>query len=139
MQTWITDKNYRISASNLDNKRLGVQIYEGIHVLSSLLNINDKLVNPKRSVVNHPVAKFWKGYELDLLNYISIHMDEWLKRGYTTQINIQNYRILVYFISLNLKYMFNCSNHKMNEDLIKLHKQILINKKPEYYKEKWRI
>lgn len=58
MQTFITDKNYSISASNLDNKRLGAQIYEGIHILASLLDVNDKLVTPKRSVKNHPVAKF---------------------------------------------------------------------------------
>lgn len=47
MQTWITDKDFFKSAANLDRRRLGAQLYEGIHVLASLLEVNDKLVTPK--------------------------------------------------------------------------------------------
>jgi hypothetical protein len=53
MQTFIPDYNFYRSACNLDTKRLGSQIYEAIHILASLLYVNDKLVNPKRNVKNH--------------------------------------------------------------------------------------
>lgn len=144
MQTWITHTDYRTSASNLDNKMLGAQIYEGIHVLSSLLNVNDKLVNPKRSVINHPVAKFWKGYECDLYCYVFYHIEEWMNgRGYRTEINMKNLDIILDKLNKLIEIEGGCiiveQNPKINEDLIKLHKQVLVNKKPEYYKEKWRI
>jgi hypothetical protein len=67
MQTWLTDSDFSLSASNLDTKRLNAQIYEGIHILSSLLDVNDKLINPKRNVKNHPASKLWVGYQKQLL------------------------------------------------------------------------
>lgn len=77
MQIFITDNNFYESAKNLDTKRLLSQIYEAIQILASLLNINDKLVNPKRNVKNHPVAKLWMGYESHLFKYLKIHIIVW--------------------------------------------------------------
>lgn len=132
MQTWILNHNFHVSASKLDRRRLGAQIYEGIHVLSSLLGVNDKLVTPKRSVINHPVSKFWKGYELDLLCYIRYHMIEWYKRGYKSEINEKNYLFLYKELSKN-DFEHIGSNPKITDNLIKLHKQILINKDQNLY------
>lgn len=134
MQTWITNLDYSLSAKNLDSKRLGAQMYEGIHILASLLEVSDKLVTPKRSVKNHPVAKFWDGYELDLLCYIRYHMLEWYNRGYSSVINEKNY-LFLYSIVSKLDYKYIGQNSKITENLIKLHKQILINKNTKYYIE----
>jgi hypothetical protein len=88
MQTWITDKDFYKSASNLSRQHLQAQIYEGIHILASLLDVNDKLVNPKRNVKNHSASKLWIGYEVKLLNYIMIHIREWkINRNYKCAVN----------------------------------------------------
>lgn len=71
MQTWITDTDIAVSAHNLDRQRLCAQLYEGIHILASLCGANDKLVNPKRDVSNHPAAKVWRGREEALCFYLS--------------------------------------------------------------------
>jgi len=133
MQTFITDFDYNKSAKNLDRQRLGSQIYEGIHILSSLIGVNDQLVNPKRSVINHPVAKFWAGYEFDLLAYIASHMLEWYDRGYKSDINSRNYEMIYSVIYDDTSILKTESNPKITPDLIKLHKAVLIQKKPEYY------
>jgi hypothetical protein len=79
--------DYRTSASSLDRQRLCAQLYEGIHILSSLLCVNSILVTPKRSVVNHPISKYWEGNDTSLLTYLEVHLMEWLARGYTSKIN----------------------------------------------------
>jgi hypothetical protein len=133
MQTWITDKDFSKSAANLDRRRLGAQLYEGVHVLASLLEVNDKLVNPKRSVANHPVAKFWKGCEASLLKYIAIHLLEWSKRGYKHGINFENFTIL--WKTTIGRDIFN--SPAITDDLIKLHRHILLKKDFEFYSEKF--
>jgi len=136
MQTWITDFNFLKSAKNLDRKRLQAQIYEGIHILSSLLNVNDKLVNPKGSVKNHPVAKLWENYENELFNYIDIHMAV-IDPYYIEKNNIN---------TLNFLLLADIGKFHINEqliipwitpELIRVHRSILIQKKPEYYRKKW--
>lgn len=134
MQTWITDRDYRESASNLDRQRLGAQIYEGIHILASLIGVNDKLVTPKRSVANHPVAKFWKGCEVELYGYISAHMLEWSSRGYKSDINFRNF-VMIFNELKERKNIFN--DPAIFNDLIKLHKHILLQKNYEFYSEKF--
>jgi len=130
MQTWILDKNYAVSASQLDRRRLGAQIYEGIHVLASLLEVNDKLVTPKRSVKNHPVAKFWQDYEYGLYWYVHAHFVEWCKRGYKSDINRRN---MIFLLDYALDKNSETVNPKITDNLIKLHKQVLRNKDEEFY------
>jgi len=140
MQTWITDFSFSKSAQNLDNKRLHTQIYEGIHIFASLLDINNKLVNPKRSIKNHPTAKLWKGYELNLWIYIYFHRMEWKNRGYKNTITEKNIMIIVKYL-----YKFNDNNlaYKngnpdwITEELVTTHRSVLIQKKPEHYRKLW--
>jgi hypothetical protein len=134
MQTWITDKDFSKSAANLDGRRLGAQLYEGIHVLASLLDVNDKLTTPKRSVANHPVAKFWKGCEAELYGYLSAHLLEWRKRGYKTEKNFIN--LIMIFKSMAEKNN-TFGDPLITGDLIKLHRHILLKKDFEFYSEKF--
>jgi hypothetical protein len=106
VQTRITDKDFYKSASNLSRQHLQAQIYEGIHILASLLDVNDKLVNPKRNVKNHPASKLWMGYELNLLNYIMIHIREWkINRKYKCPVNEKNYYIIHDVLFINVLLM----------------------------------
>lgn len=137
MQTWITDSNFLKSAKNLDKKRLHSQIYEGIHILASLLNCNNKLINPKRSVKNHPAAKLWSGYENELFNYIDIHMAV-IDPCYIIKNNINtlNLLLLVDIGKFHINEQFVIPNW-ITPELIRVHRSVLIQKKPEYYREKW--
>jgi hypothetical protein len=140
MQTWITDYDFYKSANNLDNKRLFANIYEAIHILSSLLNVNNKLVNPKRNVSNHPVSKLWVGYEKSLLNYIMFHLKTWcIDRKYKSNINKKNYDMLAREIFYNeknekIKKQDESNKYWITDNLIKTHKSILINKNNNYRK-----
>lgn len=143
MQTWITDFNFTKSALNLDKKRFYAQIYEAIHILASLLDVNDKLVNPKRSVKNHPAAKLWKTDEDVLLHYIKCHSHIWkinlkMPLGYYRKtITGRNIKILNKIIK-NKQFNFKDEYPKwITEKLITTHRSVLIQKKPDYYKHLW--
>lgn len=45
----------------------------------------------KLGFVHHPVVRMWVGYESALKEYITAHIDEWIKRGYTN--NMQRYEV----------------------------------------------
>jgi hypothetical protein len=134
MQTWITDYSFMQSAKNLDRQRLGAQIYEGIHILASLIGLNDKLVNPKRDVSNYPQAKLWKGWEGDLYLYILCHLIEWEKRGHKAEISNKN----IAMISWEKKMVIAPQYVPwITPELIIVHRSVLIQKKPEHYKPLW--
>lgn len=129
MQTFITDKDFYKSASNLTRQHLQAQIYEGIHILASLLDVNDKLVNPKRSVKNHPASKLWVGYETELLYYIYCHISEWIdKRGCESKINSLNFILLRKYININWE---NQNPSWITDELIQTHRSVLIQKEIE--------
>lgn len=144
MQTFITNYNFYKSAENLDVKRRMSQIYESIHILASLLDMNDKLINPKRNIKNHPVAKLWEGYETWLFNYITCHIVIWINKSKKTikeileTITIRNYSLL----SIKIKNHFPTFIDKnypywITDKLIKIHRSVLIQKKPDFYKKLW--
>jgi hypothetical protein len=133
MQNWILDKDFYKSASYLDRHRLQANIYENIHGLASLLNLNDKLVNPKRSVSNHPNIKRWKGYINEYFTYICMHVSEWEKRGFKIDINSKNVAIIMKNKS-DIKVV-NKIPDWITDDLIKQHQQILLKKNYEHYKK----
>lgn len=139
MQTWITDYDFYKSASNLDSKSLHINICESIHILASLLNCNDKLVNPKKNVKNHPAAKLWKEYEKSLLVYILQHIQEWkFERKKKCPINEKNYYMLnkeifnkAFFCdaaALGIKKQDESDKYWINDELIKIHRSVLIQK-----------
>lgn len=96
MQTFLVTRDPYQSARYLDPKRLFSQVYEGIHILASLQNMEGQLINPKRSVINHPVARMWDGYEPGLWAYCMAHYDVWSEtHGHQpNSINYQNLLLL---------------------------------------------
>lgn len=140
MQTFITDINFNKSAQNLDRARLGASIYESIHILASLLKVNENLITPKRDVSNHPASKLWIGWEGCLLNYIRIHIGEWRNRGYKSKINFNNYRMLCYEIPY--EYIKKAEGYTIpdwvTKKVIDTHRNCLYRKRPDFYPIEWR-
>lgn len=144
MQSWILDYDFKKSASYLDRHRLQANIFENIHGLASLLNINDKLVNPKRSVANHPNIKRWIGYETEYFCYILGHLIIWDKKFAKNKgdtINSINMCLLSKYINLSEIISILCFNSSLtkpswiNPELIKQHQEILLKKDFEYYSQ----
>lgn len=133
MQTFITDFDFYTSASNLNRQHLQANIYEGIHILASLLDVNDKLVNPKRNVKNHPASKLWVGYEQWLLEYITNHIDLWENKGYRVNINAKNY--LIIFEEIKKIKINEPFPNWITDELIQTHRSVLIQKEIEKEKE----
>ena len=144
MQTFITDKDFYKSAANLDTRRLGAQMYESIHILASLLDCTDKLVNPKRNIKNHPAAQLWERYEQELFYYITSHIYIWVNiRKYESKISRMNLKILEIYNANKLNFFkeYNPEYPKypywITDELIQVHRSVLIQKKSEYYKKLW--
>lgn len=130
MQTFLVHEDYTRSAEALDPKRRFSQIYEGIHILASLLDMNDQLVNPKRSVKNHPVAKLWAGHEAALWDYCITHFNVWSKnkKDVGNTINLQN------LIKLEPRLKGSDITPKAIIQKIPEYRAILSSKDPSYYK-----
>ena len=145
MQNWVLDYDYSISASHLDKKRLMANIYENIHGIASLLNINDKLITSKRNVRNHPNIKRWENNILNYFYYLEQQLKIWDTAFWITKshtINVKNFCLIYVVIVRYLNDEKNCRKFKLynfdkpefiNDDLIKQHKKILYEKNPEFY------
>jgi hypothetical protein len=77
MQTFLPYSDYAQSARVLDRQRLGKQRVETLQLLKANLD-----PAASRGWVNHPAAKMWRSYELNLIAYGVAMCDEWLRRGY---------------------------------------------------------
>ena len=133
MQTFLTDIEFKQSARNLDRARLGSQIYESIHILASLLKVNDKLVTPKRDVSNHPASQLWVGYERELGAYIYTHIEEWINRGYKCDINLRNFHM----VTKGMERGIYVRPMWITKEVIETHRNCLYRKKPDYYPQSW--
>lgn len=125
MQTFITDTNMAISASYLDNKRLGKQRVEALQIFECLIVKETRWKN-------HPAVQMWKGFEGYLLyDYIIRILNEWeLVRKFKNTKCIEKW----------YKYtsLVNILNRQkppwITEKFIEAHRSNLIRKDPNYYK-----
>lgn len=82
MQTFLPYPDFKLSASVLDNKRLGKQRVEAWQIY---LALKPSSLSRWR---NHPIVKMWQGSEFSLLHYGIAMCDEWIKRGFVD--NLRN-------------------------------------------------
>lgn len=136
MNSFITDYDFYQCGMNLDTRRHGAMVYENIHMLASNLGVNDRLVNPKRDVSNHPACKLWKGYEEQHLFYINSLLVSWIHKGYKSTVNKQNYKMLYKVCNPFGENLFKTPPW-ITDELIETHRSVLIQKKPEYYRPIW--
>ena len=136
MQGWILSYDFYQSANCLDDRRLLANIYENIHGLASLVGLNDKLINPKRSVKNHPNIKRWDGYIQAYINYIHRHLMSWDDRYpiKDTSINLNNMIYIMEQINV-FPLVIDLIPKWITDELIQEHKQILLQKDYKFYSQ----
>lgn len=129
MQTFLTSPDYYQSARSLDPRRLFSQIYEAIHILSSLTGTNLLLVTPKRNVSTHPTSQLWVGHEQSLCDYAFAHYTVWLRQHPQTHptINGRNLELL--------SQVATGSSRCPILDRIPYYRALLKTKDPEFYNE----
>lgn len=78
MQTFLPYPDFARSVGLLDSKRLGKQRVETYQVLKAFKGQGGLHGGWSR----HPAARMWWGYELALLRYQEVTVNEWLSRGF---------------------------------------------------------
>ena len=129
MQTFLPYADYKQSANVLDMKRLGKQRVEVLQLLNSITAIDKG--SPKKGWKNHPCHKMWQNHKNALIEYGLAICDEWKSRGYKDTC----------WEKIHCHYDYTKSNDKPtfigNAEFHLSHKSMLIQKKPEYYKQLW--
>ena len=103
MQTFMPYDSFILSASCLDNRRLGKQRVECKQIYQALLQgplvmydvvlsmqvfgmpiteSNARYKQRKTAWYNHPATQMWKGYEYNLVQYSLCICDVWIHRGF---------------------------------------------------------
>ena len=82
------DADFEVSATMLDDSRLGKQRLEAKQILDAIHSIQSG--NPKKGWINHPCTKMWSDYVPALKFYANCIIKEWIKRG--KQNNMQIYK-----------------------------------------------
>lgn len=117
MQTFLPLPSFEDSAECLDYKRLGKQRVEARQILTS--------IKSEGRWYNHPAVKMWIGYELALIHYGNIMIEEWVWRGYNNTMPLLD----VHF--KKLKYPPWFGNDKFHSS----HRSMLLMKDYDYYKQ----
>jgi len=138
LDTWMPYDDPIKTASILDSKRLGAQIFEGIHILASLLRFEDYLVNPKKSTRQYETTRIWKSYEKDLLYwYLKPMILEWQRRGFNWKgtVNERNINRISKFMKKNHYRPITGSPPWVCKEVCESHKSELVRRAPEIYAE----
>jgi hypothetical protein len=84
MQTFLSDRSFKTTATTLDSLRLNKQIVECKQIYASLTGMAEPYGKPSYPTTgwrHHPAVKMWKGYEHALCMY-ALHMrQEATRRG----------------------------------------------------------
>ena len=82
MQTFLPYSNFQQSAEVLDWRRLGKQRVEGMQIIKTILNPEQK------GWQNHPIVIMWTPYVQALQLYTNTIINEWIKRGYNNNMKL---------------------------------------------------
>ena len=127
MQTFLTDHDLRVNASNLDRQRLGKQRVEARQIAEVLCGWSSGW---KR----HPAVRMWKGYVGFLLRcYLPPILEEWEGRGYSNEKTSKAIRNLNAFTAFENEIR----PPWITDQLILSHRSNLIQKFPEHYQPIW--
>lgn len=74
MQTFLPYSDFEVTASVLDQKRLGKQRVETLQIMSAMLK--------GTGWIHHPATKMWQGFEIALFDYQLAICNEWTARGF---------------------------------------------------------
>ena len=82
MQTFLPYSNFQQSAEVLHWRRLGKQRVEGMQIIKTILNPEQK------GWQNHPIVIMWTPYVQALQLYTNTIINEWIKRGYNNNMEL---------------------------------------------------
>lgn len=117
VNTFYIDRNPKITAKILDDKRLGKQRVEAYQIIQVLQG-------ETKGWKNHPAVKSWKGYIPALMYYYNIMVREWKRRGKENNMKLYD---LSDVKEIRLPYWTSC------QKVLDSHKARLIQKEPTYY------
>ena len=154
MQTFMPYDSFILSASCLDNKRLGKQRVECKQIYQALLQgplvmydvvlsmqvfgklITDSNIRYKKRKTawyNHPATQMWKGYEYNLVEYSLCICDVWIHRGFKDTLYDYFCKQLEYLKDMNYSkdYMPLRNIHSFHES----HQSNLVRKDNTHYRK----
>jgi len=117
IQTFLPYSNFHHSAQVLDYRRLGKQRVEGMQIIKTILNPEQK------GWQNHPIVIMWRPYIQALQLYTNTMINEWVKRGYNN--NMELYKIST------IKFPHWLGDEAFHSS----HRSNLLRKDFEYYKQ----
>ena len=122
MQTFLPYSNFNRSLHVLDWRRLGKQRVEAHQVLKVLLGRTNT-----KGWRNHPITRMWDGYESALKLYFNLCVNEWIRRGYNNNMELED-----------VPYVIKYPEWLGNELLHSSHRANLLRKDNEFYSQfKW--
>lgn len=112
--TFYTHSDPRITASILDDRRLGKQRVEALQIVNALQGTSRWR--------NHPCARMWEGYVPALKDYCNIMIEEWVRRG-----KVNN--MAFYAVEQPVRY----PDWIYSERVLFSHRARLVTKEPGFY------
>ena len=88
MQTFLPHKDFSISASILDYRRLGKQRVEALQIYNALVGNPTLQGRSYKGWLRHPAVLMWDGYVEALLLYKNKMIEEWILRGYNNSMEL---------------------------------------------------
>lgn len=122
MQTFLPFPDFKLSASVLDNKRLGKQRVEAWQILRALAGLT-------KGWRNHPATLMWKGHEQALAVYGVFICNEWTSRGFRDSMTDRFINTIddACLVNMTLPSCFG------RDDFHASHRSNLLRKAPDYY------
>tara|TARA_R110002110_G_scaffold186022_1_gene393044 strand:- start:16 stop:477 length:462 start_codon:yes stop_codon:yes gene_type:complete len=117
MQTFLPYSSFYKSLQSLDYRRLGKQRVEAKQILNVLLERTET-----KGWRNHPITRMWDGYESALQLYFNLCVQEWVRRGYNNNMELED-------VPDKIKYPRWLGNDIFHSS----HKANLLRKDSEYY------
>jgi hypothetical protein len=119
------------SAAFLDDRRLGKQRVELKQVLLAILRRRGVLRDGRRGWLNHPIVLMYDAgpYVEDLVRYFYAAVDEWTRRGYRSNISLDDVEPL-------LKEVEGAPGTPVTEDMAREYRRLLLLKEPCHYYKK---
>lgn len=88
MQTFLPSPHFHVSASVLDDRRLGKQRVECLQILNALERLRQPTRPSKTGWLRHPAVLMWVGHEACLRRYLRACILEWISRGFKNTMKI---------------------------------------------------
>lgn len=126
MQTFLPYKDFRKALETLDDKRLGKQRVEAKQVIDSILLRPKKDGSKRKGYLNHSINNLWRDYIPALQLYYNLSLELWAERGF------QN--IILKPESVDGEVVMP---PWLTDEFCDKHKQLLLEKKPDFYKDKF--